>query len=178
MVIAHADRENLIRMLKSLDRQTHKPDETIALCSDIDLDGLQETFPSVKFQIEPNLSDWGHEKRAKGLDLATSDYISWFNHDDSYHYTFIEKMMEAASSGVDVAYCGWNKNAYPSFGKFQCTSGNFIANVKYARSAGYEDRHYEADSTFIEKLSGLGGKIKFVPEVLYHHNVVFEFGGN
>lgn len=177
VVIAHADRENLVRVLGSLEKQTRKADETIALCSDIDIDGLQENFPSVKFHIEPDRSDWGHEKRAKGLDLATSEYIAWFNHDDTYHKTFIERMMVPADAGASVVYCGWSKNAYPFFGKYQCTSGNFIANVRYARTAGYHDRHYEADATFIDELAKLGGKIDFVSEVLYHHNIISDLGG-
>ena len=159
-------------MLKSLEGQTRIPDETIALCSDIDLDGIQESFPSVKLHIEPDRSDWGHEKRAKGLDLATSEYIGWFSQDDSYDKDFILKMTEVAYAGADVVFCGWNKNQSPSFALGQSTSGNYIAKTSYARSAGYTDRHYEADGTFISRLADLRGKIEFLPKVLYFHNEV------
>ena len=115
VVIAHADSENLVRILELLGKQTQKPDEIIALCSEIDLEGVWQQFPWVRFYEEPNLNDWGHNKRAKGLDLATSEYIAWFNHDDSYDQTFIQEMMESASGGADVLYCGWNKNHNPSF---------------------------------------------------------------
>ena len=172
VVTAHADRENLVRALRLLQRQTKIPDEIIALCSKIDLGGLQEDFPEVRFTEEPDLSDWGHDKRAKGLDLATSEYIAWINHDDSYENQFVEKMMASADVGADVVYCGWSKNSNPTFAGTISTSGNFVARTSYAREAGYTDRHYEADATFIDRLAKLGGKIEFVPEVLYHHNTI------
>jgi GT2 family glycosyltransferase len=172
VVTAHADSANLVRTLESLGQQSQKPDEIIALCSEIDLEGIWQQFPWVRFYKEPNLNDWGHHKRAKGLDLATSEYIAWFNHDDSYDQTFILQMMKVASSGADVVFCGWNKNSAPSFSSGQSTSGNYIAKASYARSAGYTDRHYEADGTFINRLAALGGKIEFLPKVLYSHNEV------
>lgn len=172
VVTAHADSENLVRTLESLGNQTQKPDEIIALCSEINLEGIWQRFPWIRFYEEPNLSDWGHAKRAKGLDLATSEYITWFNHDDSYDKTFIQEMMESASDDADVVYCGWNKIPTPSFVASQSTSGNFIAKTTYARQAGYLDRHYEADGTFINRLASLGGKIEFLPKVLYFHNEV------
>lgn len=172
MVTAHADSENLVRTLESLGNQTQKPDEIIALCSEIDLEGIWQRFPWVRFYEEPNLSDWGHAKRAKGLDLATSEYIAWFNHDDSYSDSFIEEMIRLASGVADVVYCGWSKISNPSFALGQSTSGNYIAKTSYARRAGYSDRHYEADGTFINRLASLGGKIEFLPKVLYFHNEV------
>jgi len=172
VVTAHADLENLVRILGSLGKQTQKPDEIIALCSEIDLEEIWKQFPWVRFYREPNLNDWGHDKRAKGLDLATSEYITWFNHDDSYEQTFIQEMMEVASNGADVVFCGWSKNSTPAFSANNSTSGNYIVKTTYARSAGYTDRHYEADGTFINRLSELRGKIEFVAKVLYFHNEV------
>lgn len=172
VVTAHANSDGLVRTLESLGNQTQKPDEIIALCSEIDLEGIWQRFPWVRFYEEPNLNDWGHGKRAKGLDLATSDYIAWFNDDDSYDKEFIFQMMELASAGADVVYCGWSKIHRPSFALGQSTSGNYIARTSYARRAGYTDRHYEADGTFINRLAELGGKIEFVPKVLYFHNEV------
>jgi hypothetical protein len=172
VVTAHADSANLVRTLDSLGKQTQKPDEIIALCSEINLEGIWQQFPWVRFYREPNLDDWGHDKRAKGLDLATSEYVTWFNHDDSYDEDFILKMMEAASIGADVVYCGWNKNSTPNFSAGSSTSGNYIAKTAYARSAGYTDRHYDADGTFIGRLAALGGKVEFLPKVLYFHNEV------
>lgn len=162
----------MMRTIKSLLGQTRAPDEVIVMASDISCIAAKELYPRVSFYEEPNLNDWGHEKRAKGLDLATSDYTGWFNHDDSYDRTYIEKMMVEADGGSDVVFCGWNSIPDPEFRLGSSTSGNYIAKTSYARSVGYKDRHYEADGTFINGLAGLGGKITKVAEVLYFHNEV------
>ena len=160
----------MIRTVDALLLQSKKPDEIIVLASDIDLEEARKRYTGVTFYAEPNLNDWGHDKRAKGLDLATSDYTGWFNHDDSYDKTYIEKMM--ANKGSDVVFCGWNKSSTPNFSAGSSTSGNYIVKTSYARTVGYKDRHYDADGTFIDGLAGQGGKITRVEEVLYFHNEV------
>ena len=160
----------MIRTVDALLLQSRKPDEIIVLASDIDLEEARKRYTGVTFYAEPNLNDWGHDKRAKGLDLATSDYTGWFNHDDSYDKTYIEKMM--ANEGSDVVFCGWNKSSTPNFSAGRSTSGNYIVKTSYARTVGYKDRHYDADGTFINGLAGQGGKITRVEEVLYFHNEV------
>ena len=170
IVIAHGDEDGMIRTVDALLLQSRKPDEIIVLASDIDLEEARKRYTGVTFYAEPNLNDWGHDKRAKGLDLATSDYTGWFNHDDSYDKTYIEKMM--ANEGSDVVFCGWSKSSTPNFSAGSSTSGNYIVKTSYARNVGYKDRHYEADGTFINGLAGQGGKITRVEEVLYFHNEV------
>ena len=170
IVTAHADELAMMRTVKSLMDQTRAPDEIIVLASDISCNQAKEAYPKVSFCEEPNLNDWGHAKRAKGLDLATSDYTGWFNHDDSYDRTYIEKMM--ANEGNDVVFCGWSKSSDPNFSAGSSTSGNYIVKTSYARNVGYKNRQYEADGTFINGLAGQGGKITRVEEVLYFHNEV------
>lgn len=173
IVTAHADEPNLRRILKDLHEwQVRRPDEIIALASEIDLTDLRSEFPKVRFYEEPNLGDWGHAKRAKGLDLATSDYAGWFNHDDSYNPDYIHEMMKIAESGNDVVYCGWSKIHRPQFAHSSSTSGNFIVKIDKGRSAGYVDRHYEADGTFIKRITEKTDKIGFCDRVLYFHNEV------
>jgi len=92
------------RTLTALLAQSRKPDEVIVLASDIDLEEVRKKHTGVTFYAEPNLNDWGHAKRAKGLDLATKDYIGWFNHDDSYDPHYIAEMMWLAELGSDVVY--------------------------------------------------------------------------
>lgn len=162
----------MVRTIASLMSQKRKPDEIIVLVSEIDLTNARIAFPEVRFYEEPNLNDWGHGKRAKGLDLATSDYTGWFNHDDSYHQSYIEIMMMDAEFGNDVVYCGWSKHDQPGFVLGQSTSGNYIVRTDLARKAGYTDRHYEADGTFINRIAALNPKIRFVNKVLYFHNEV------
>ena len=172
IVIAHADEAAMLRTINSLLDQTRVPNEIIVLASDISLPEAERAYPAIRFHPEPNLNDWGHDKRAKGLDLAASDYAGWFNHDDSYDKTYIEVMMSEAEAGNDVVFCGWSKSETPQFRLGSSTSGNYIAKASYARSVGYKDRHYEADGTFINGLADKGGKIARVAQVLYFHNEV------
>lgn len=172
IVTAHADEVGMVRTVEALLSQSRRPDEVIVLASDIPLEIARKRFTEASFYEEPNLNDWGHDKRAKGLDLATSDYTGWFNHDDSYDRTYIEKMMAEAEAGSDVVFCGWSKSSTPAFRLGSSTSGNYIARTSYARKVGYKDRHYEADGTFINGLADNGGKVTRVQEVLYFHNEV------
>jgi hypothetical protein len=169
-VTAHEDEAGMIRTVAALLSQTRQPDEIIVLASDTPCEIARKLYTGATFYAEPNLNDWGHQKRAKGLDLATSDYTGWFNHDDSYDKTYIEKMM--ANEDSDVVFCGWSKSSTPNFTSGSSTSGNYIVKTSYARSVGYKDRHYEADGTFINGLAGHGGKITRVEKVLYFHNEV------
>ena len=172
IVTAHADELAMRKTVEMLLLQTRRPNEIIVLASDIDTALARKVYPHVRFYDEENKNDWGHDKRAKGLDLATSSYAGWFNHDDSYDKDYIEKMMAAVSDGSDAAYCGWSGNSAPQFRSGSSTSGNYIVNVKIGRDAGYPDRHYEADGAFIDRISAITKRIKFVEEVLYFHNEV------
>jgi len=172
IVTAHADAAGMERTVRSLLDQSRKPDEIIVLASDIDCSVARERHPGITFYEESNLNDWGHDKRAKGLDLATSDYAGWFNHDDSYDPHYIAEMMWQAELGHDVVYCGWSKASTPQFALGSSTSGNYIVKVKVARKAGYTDRHYEADGTFINRIAATTNSIKFLPGTLYFHNEV------
>lgn len=173
IVTAHADKDNIVRTLDHLlNVQTRPPEEIIALASDIEVDDISDQFPSVIMCVEPNRNDWGHEKRATGLDMANCEYVGWFNHDDSYSPTYIEEMVGEADRGADVVYCGWSKLQRPTFSLNSSTSGNYIVNTALAREAGYTDRHYEADGTFINRIAGVAKSIKFLDKVLYFHNEV------
>ena len=172
IVTAHADEVAMVRTVDALLAQSRKPDEIIVLASDIDCSVARKRYTGVTFYREPNLNDWGHDKRAKGLDLATSDYAGWFNHDDSYDPHYIAEMMWQAELGHDVVYCGWSKASTPQFRSGSSTSGNYIAKVEVARKAGYTDRHYEADGTFINRIAAAAQSIKFLPGTLYFHNEV------
>lgn len=162
----------MLRTINSLLAQTRVPNEIIVLASDISLSEAERAYPAIRFHTEPNLSDWGHDKRAKGLDLAASDYTGWFNHDDSYDRTYIEVMMSEAEAGHDAVYCGWSSNPTPQFRRSSSTSGNYIVSTEVGRHAGYTDRHYEADGTFINRIASIAKSVKFVPKVLYFHNEV------
>ena len=171
IVTAHGESPH--RILGQLLYQTRRPDEILVFCSDVpDLAGLREDFTMVDAILErPNLMDWGHEKRAEGVLLADSDYIGFFNHDDTYASTYVEEMMARAEAGADVVYCAWNRIPGCGFQTCSSTSGNFIVRTALARAAGYRSRAYEADGHFIEAINALDPKIARVDDILYFHNV-------
>lgn len=179
IVVSHANPSGLRKMLGNLRYQTRPPDETIVLCSDTpDVARLREEFEDVEFLERPNHNDWGHEKRAEGLDRATGDWLGFFNDDDSYDRTYIARMLRAARvfppGTVDVVYCNWNIPMSGShsedFRLGRSTSGNFIAMRDLAQEVGWTGRHYEADGEFINALADSAFGIAFVPERLYFHN--------
>lgn len=170
--VVTAHRQDPSRILGNLLYQTRKPDQIIVFCSEVDgLPRLRELFPDAVFVEVEDRNDWGHEKRAMGLALAGSDAIGFFNADDTYKLGYVEKMMAELEAGADVAYCSWNTIPRCSFAPGSSTSGNFIVRTDVARDAGYPDRHYEADGTFIDRIRGVTSLISRVDDLLYHHNV-------
>lgn len=171
IVTAHA--QDPSKILGNLLYQTRKPDEIIVVMSGDcgDRMRLEEQFPWVSFWSAEDKQDWGHDKRAWGLSIASEDVIGFFNADDSYDRRYIELLMDAIEDGADVAYCSWNTIPRCSFASGSSTSGNFIVRTELARRAGYRDRHYEADGTFIEALRGLASRVDRVDDLLYFHNV-------
>jgi hypothetical protein len=158
-------------MLGNLIYQTSPPDEIIVMVSEPeDLSQLREDFPYVPFCIRPNMGDWGHDKRAKGLELAVGSWVGFFNDDDSYERTYLEKML-AATDGADAVYCNWNRGPKAEFKLGSSTSGNYIVRTEFARQVGYGSRVYEADGLFINALMEAGARINKVEELLYFHNV-------
>ena len=109
VVTAHDDSPGPI--VRNLLDQTRPPDEILLLISAhkhalrlTGFDGPVQVF------LVANKNDWGHQKRALGLDLASGDFIGWFNHDDSYEPNYIEEMLDAIERGedADVAFCNWS----------------------------------------------------------------------
>lgn len=175
--IVTAHNQDPRKILGNLRYQTRKPDHTALLYSGDcgDMWRLIEDFPEVTtFRVEDR-QDWGHEKRAQGLEWAAdfieSDVVGFFNADDSYSMEYVEKMMAAIEAGADVAYCSWNTIPRCSFAAGSSTSGNFVVRTGLARAVGYTDRHYEADGAFIERLRENAVIVTRVDDLLYHHNV-------
>lgn len=168
--VVTAHQQDPSRILGNLLYQTRKPDEIIALCSDVKgLPKLREHFQNVRFIECENREDWGHEKRAQGVSEASSEWLGFFNADDSYDDRYLEKML-AAAHGRDAVFCDWTGVPNCSFGLCSSTSGNFIVRTDIARKAGYTDRFYEADGTFINRITALTARVQKVPELLYRHN--------
>lgn len=165
------------KIIGQLMYQTRKPDEILVFCSDVDgVDVLAEDFKVVDFIEVPNMNDWGHAKRAQGVELASGDYLGFFSADDRYDAMYVESMMAVAEEHMaDAVFCDWFSKEFgpmipAAFKPGSSTSGNFIVRTAFAREKGYTDRHYEADGAFISKLAE-DGKVVRVGEVLYGHNV-------
>lgn len=175
VVVSHANETGLRTILDNLLRQTRPPDEIIALCSDTDLDALNDLcddYPQSSFHVCANRNDWGHEKRAQGLDLATCEWVGFFNDDDSYADNYLEVMLgRAAAEDADAVYCAWNEQPHCRFVCFQSTAGNFLCRTELGQSVGWQGRFYEADGAFVDALVKAGARVARVDEILYHHNV-------
>lgn len=172
-MVSHGNPTGLRKMLGNLMYQTRKPDQTAVLVSGTDsvvVAELREDFPHATFHVREDRQDWGHAKRAEGIEIATGDYLAFFNDDDSYELDFIETMLEAVD-GYDVAYCAWNRIPECEFRTCSSTSGNYIVRTGLARQVGYAGRDYSADGTFIEDLKRAGATIApKVNRILYRWN--------
>lgn len=172
VVVSHANENGLRTVLNNLLRQTRPADEIIALCSDTDAVDVSSDYPGIAFHVRENRNDWGHAKRAEGLKLARSDWVGFFNDDDSYADDYLEVMLgRAAADNADVVYCAWNDQPHCRFVAYQSTAGNFLCRTKLGQHVGWHGRFYEADGTFIDGLVAAGARIARVDEILYYHNV-------
>jgi hypothetical protein len=168
VVCSHSDHKNLLEAIVGLQNQTVLPKEMIILCSGY------ESMPFPGALMEENYNDWGHEKRAKGLSIANSEFLFFVNSDDYYEKTFIEKMLQV-SNEADLVYCnftshlfgGSSVDSHPAVGAI--TSGSFIVRTDFARRVGYNHRGYDADGRFIVDIMNAGARAVKMPLVLYHH---------
>lgn len=167
-------------ILGDLHYQSRPPDEVLLYISSVppaEIRKIERDFSWVKVSVEPDLDDWGHAKREKGLEEATGDVIGWFNADDSYELDYISKLLAPIEKfGFDAAFCNWSPNYEKGvrFAAGSSTSGNFLVRVDKARKAGYPERNastgkhnYDSDGRFINSIPG---EKHHVDEVLYHHN--------
>lgn len=179
IITSHDNYEGLIHMLGQLERQTLPPWEIIAIASDLKVNEQQadDLVDRCDLIVQPNRNDWGHEKRAMGVELALGDYLAFFNDDDEYSPAYLEKLaQEAEATGADIVACRWVSHlgapdlAYlpePRIGGI--TSGNFIVRTDIAKKAGYNGRQYEADGQFIEDCMKAGATFSAIEELLYEH---------
>ncbi len=118
------------------------------------------------------MEDWGHAKRGKGVASASGEYVGFFNHDDEYHLTYLQKMLTAAAERqADVVYCAWNEQPNCGFAFGSSTAGNFITRTSLARHVGYPHRKgYASDGHFIDLLRARAKTVVKVHDVLYTHH--------
>jgi hypothetical protein len=120
--------------------------------------------------VRENLEDFGHQKRHESRFLANMEYLGFFNDDDQYELTYIEKMLEAVE-GYDAAYCAWNRFPNCEFRFGSSTSGNYILRTAFARAVDYPLSGYNSDGYYIDALVKANAVVApKVEEILYHHN--------
>lgn len=174
IVTSHDFERGLRHMLGNLMYQSRKPDETIVLYSGYDaasVTKIREDFPHVDLFVErPDFLDHGHDKRAHGIELASKDYLGFFNDDDEYDCEYLEKMLHLAGLGAEAVYCDWFTGNV-GFRLGASTSGNFIVSTALAKEIGYPWRDYCADGHFINEIAKLTQPAK-VKENLYSWNAL------
>ena len=178
IITSHDSYDGLLNALEQVEKQTLAPYEVIAICSDLTVSEQQadDLMDRCDLIIQPNRNDWGHEKRAMGLELALGDYIAFFNDDDFYSSKYLATLADYAERrNADIVACDFVSHLAPDGPNLtmpavgHVTSGNFIVRREIAQSVGYSHRHYQADGQFIEDLIGKGAKFIRVPRVLYVH---------
>lgn len=168
------------RIITNLLEQTRRPDEILLFVSDPLPTPFTVTVDAPESPLEmfivPNRDDFGHEKRAMGLACASCDFIGWFNHDDEYEPTYVERMLDAARD-ADVVFCNWTNSGRDlrsvgdcEFRPCNSTSGNWIGRTSIVRAAGYNERHYSADASLIAGVLAQFPRIVKIDTPLYHHN--------
>lgn len=165
-------------ILRNLREQTRQPDEILLFISTTEKTYRLSHLEGVTVFLAPDRQDWGHEKRALGLKLATGDFIGWFNHDDEYEPDYIAALLSAIKDNdADVAFCNWshggrglNVNNACAFAGGNSTSGNWIGRTSLIREVGYLSRDYSADAHLIDAVRPRAKVVKVDGPPKYHHN--------
>jgi hypothetical protein len=183
-------------ILKNLEDQTRTPDEVLVECSGTcapatrkhDYLGLVET-----------VQEFGYEKRQRLAEKATSEWLGFFCHDDSYSLDYIKEMMGKAQGFLrpDVVWCPWNDRPGCRFWPCDSTLGNFIikrdaflSHGGFARPPMHgilfspahpttrficDDNHGFRDAMLIDRLIHDGEvRVAQAPELMYFHNVPYD----
>lgn len=167
VIISHADKEQVLGMVKQLNEQTKPPDEFILCVCCMEIGDIEA---DIKL-LDIHRDDVGQSKCDMGLRLATKDYVGFFSSDDYYEPNYIEELMK---HDTDIVYCDfWSRvynntiGANPVVG--QITRGCYLVRREFAVKVGYNGREYHSDGTFIEDLVKAGASEHRVPAVLYKH---------
>lgn len=143
-----------------------------------------------------NRDDFGYYKRNTLAAQATEDYLGFFCHDDSYHLSYIERMMEVAEAKqADIVWCRWLDIPRCTFTPCSSTLGNFIiSRALFSQLKGFPELEFNApyklrdgrtlhivdhglrDAVFIDMCKEATTNIEHVPLMLYYHNVPFSPG--
>jgi hypothetical protein len=166
-------------MLCNLASQTREPTEVMVGASKLPAIFRIPPMPfSVDMFFGPDEGDYGYGKRNRLLQLARSEWVGFFNHDDSYHETFIDQMLaQGENTDADVVYCPWSGIPRCTFRPQSSTLGNWIARTSLLKRLGgfplHPKGHAWRDAGMIELLNREAKAIVKCPDLLYFHNKPF-----
>jgi hypothetical protein len=142
IITAHKDTP--MGIIQNLEDQTVRPAHLLVGTSD--WSGAINTKLPLHREPFPNHNDYGYRKRNRLLRMVEDEFVGFFNHDDSYELSYIERMLgTAVKEGADIVYCGWTRRdalkeitaTLPAvFRPFESTLGAFIVRTSAMLEVG------------------------------------------
>jgi len=175
VITAHGSWTEVQKAVIGMIQQTRKPNKIIVYFSGIaeDIEGEHKGIQYVRCEDK---KDWGHDKRAQGLEECDTDYLVFVNADDDYDQQFIQEFMDCAEeTDGDFIYGNFRShlfkgseiNAGLACGRI--TSGCYIVKTSKAKEAGYNSRRYEADWDFIKGVIDISESVFKIEGCYYTH---------
>jgi|ERR1051325_809646 hypothetical protein len=178
--IVTAHDESPTSILCNLGQQTVVPDQVLVGMSKPPASWQMPPLPfPVTLVTSPDEKDFGYRKRNRLITAATSHFVGFFCHDDSYSPEYIQTMIETAEAyGADVVFCPWNDIPNCKFAGCSSTLGNFIVRTQLLKEQGgfpapHDGNEGMRDAALIEMLKYTGAKIVSAGALMYYHNIPF-----
>jgi hypothetical protein len=141
---------------------------------------------------ETRYNDFGHTLREIGIQKADTEYILITNDDNYYVPEFLKLMFnEISMHNLDMVLCDmvhskinvtdgqmyYLKDQYHYFRtypkKFMIDIGCFIVRTELAKKAGFRDKSFTGDGTFVEDIISISDKpirVGKLEKILFVHN--------
>lgn len=142
---------------------------------------ITEWFGAQFLYHEVNCGDWGASCHDTALKVANGRYCVFWNDDNEYHDTAIQKLMQATRD-VDIGMCQCNhwhnkkRITIPNHwqGRFEygdVDTMNCCVKTELARSVPWVEGEvtYGCDFRWFERLQERGATVRFVPELIGSH---------
>lgn len=173
-IITHNREKQLYNLLYDIENQTFGNIVIKIYASGYTQDQLDKLKENYQVFPQPDMNDFGHEKRAIALKNCDVDYIVTVNDDDQYSHVFVDIMLkEAVKSGADVTYCDFGLGDRDGFitesklARSYITNGSMLITRNVAIRYSYPYRDRGADWHYVEDLIAKGVKFHRVPKVLF-----------
>lgn len=142
IITAHKDTP--AGMIQNLEEQTTRPAKMLIGISSWKGDLIAPKIPAA-IEFMQNKEDFGYDKRNRLLRMVDTEYVGFFNHDDSYELNYVELMLATAKKkDADVVSCRWDQvdqlgcfvRMRPWFRPGTATLGSFIARTSMLLDVG------------------------------------------